>query len=168
MSDKPTVGTQTQFARAQGWVPSYVSQLKREGRLVLTDDLRVDFEASLQRIRETTRAPARAAPAVQGADYSNAQARERYYASELKRLELEERIGKLGRVEDFDRAADDVAAIVRATVEAWRDRLPPRLASLGGDERRIEALLAAECEALLRTMADTFAKHAHEAQERDA
>lgn len=165
MSDAPAFGNQVEFARAQGWQKSYVTALKKEGRLVFNDAGKVDFAASLERIKATAGAPERAAPVVQGKPYSDAQDRERFYSAELKRIELDEKTGKVGLVEEFDAVADDVAAIVRGTVEAWRDRLPPRLAGLGSDEQRIEALLAAECEALLRTMADTFAKHAAKAQE---
>ena len=46
-----TVGTQAEFARAQGWAKSYVSALKRDARLVFTADGRVDYAASLDRIK---------------------------------------------------------------------------------------------------------------------
>lgn len=41
-----------EFARLAGFKPGYVTQLKREGRLVLVDGL-IDVAASLARIRET-------------------------------------------------------------------------------------------------------------------
>lgn len=38
MDALPETATQAEFARLQRWKPSYVSQLKREGRLVLSED----------------------------------------------------------------------------------------------------------------------------------
>lgn len=45
--------SQSSFARQQGWSPSYVTQLKREGRLVIGVGGLVDVENSLRRIAET-------------------------------------------------------------------------------------------------------------------
>ena len=146
-------GSQADFARAQGWRKSYVTALKQQGRLVFTGDGRVDFDASLQRIRDTTGAPERAAPAVQGSRISAAQERERHYSSELKRLEYERAVHKLREADEVRSAADDAGALFRAGVEAWRDRLAPELAALGGDEQRISALLASETDQLLRRLA---------------
>lgn len=42
-----------EFARLAGFKPSYVTQLKREDRLVLAADGLIDVAASLQRIRDT-------------------------------------------------------------------------------------------------------------------
>jgi hypothetical protein len=47
-------------------------------------------------------------------------------------------------------------------VEGWRDRLPPQLAALGGDEARIAAFMRAECEHLLRRLSEKFAALAAE------
>jgi hypothetical protein len=150
-------GTQAEFARAQGWQKSYVTKLKNEGRLIFTDDGLVDFEASLARIAQTTGAPERAAPAVQGKPYSDAQDRERFYSAELKKLELERETKRVLDAADVDSVVTDAGAIFRAGVEAWRDRLPPQLAALGGDEQRIAAMMADECEQLLRRVSDRFA-----------
>ena len=150
-------GTQAEFAAANGWVKSYVSKLKGEGRLVFTPDGLVDFAASLARIKASTGAPERAAPAVQGDAYASAQDRERHYSAELKRLEWERETRKVLPADEVDAVVDDVSATVRTTVEGWRDRLPTQLAACAGDEQRIHALLAYECDALLRGMADRFA-----------
>lgn len=150
-------GSLGEFAAEQGWVKSYASRLKAAGRLVFDDAGRVDFVASLGRIKATTGAPERAAAQVQGIDYASAQERERHYSAELKRLELERETRKVLPADDVFSATADAAAIVRSGVEAWRDRLPSQLAAIGGDEARIAALLAAECEALLQQLADRFA-----------
>lgn len=155
-----TVGTQAEFARAQGWAKSYVSALKRDGRLVFTADGRVDYAASLDRIKATSGAPERAAPPVQGKVYSDAQDREKFYTSELRRIEYERAVRAALDRDEVDAAVDDVAAVVRSSVEAWRDSMPPQLAAFGGDEQRIASFLAGECEALLRRMADRLARMA--------
>lgn len=151
-------GTQAEFARAQGWSKGYITGLKKADRLVFAADGVVDFAASLERIKATSGAPERAAPAVQGKGYSDSQDRERFYAAELKRIEYERATGQVLAREEVDATMDDVAAMIRAGVEAWRDTLPPQLAAIGGDEARIAGFLAGECESLLRRMADRFAK----------
>jgi len=150
-------GNQTDFARAHGWSKGYVTKLKQDGRLVLTSDGLVDFEASLQRIKGTSGAPERAAPVVQGISFRDNQDRERFYSAELKRLELERETRRLRLASDVDSAAADVGTLVRAGIEAWRDRMPPQLAALGADEARIAAFLRSECEQLLRRLSDKLA-----------
>jgi hypothetical protein len=153
----PVFGNQAEFAAAHAWSKSYVSKLKAEGRLVFAADGLVDFGASLARIKATSGAPERAAAPVQGDAYANAQDRERHYSAELKRLELERETRKLLPADEVYAALDDAGTIVRAGVEAWRDRLPPQLAAAGSDEQRIAALLAGECESLLQRLAQRFA-----------
>lgn len=150
-------GSQADFARANGWAKSYVTTLKLADRLVFADDGRVDFAASLQRIKATAGAPERSAPAVQGAQYANSQDRERFYSAELKRLELERETKKLRNADEVASAVDDAGALIRATVEGWRDRLPPQLAALGADEDRIANFMAAECDHLLKRLGERFA-----------
>lgn len=150
-------GTQAQFAAANGWARSYVTRLKQDGRLVFTPAGLVDFTASLARIKDTTGAPERAAPPVQGRAYSDAQDRERFYTAELKRLELERETRKVLAADEVDATVDDAAATIRTAIEGWRDRMPAQLAACGGDESRIAACLTVECDALLRRMADKFA-----------
>ncbi len=147
-------GSQADFARAQGWERSYVTKLKHAGRLVFTADGLVDFARSLDRIRASTIAPERAAPQVQGAAYASAQDRERFYSSELKRLELERATRTVRDAAEVASVAADAGATVRVTIEGWRDRLAPQLAALHGDEARIHALLDAECQALLQRLAE--------------
>lgn len=153
----PVRCTQAEFARLNGWSKSYVTALKHEGRLVMGDDGLVVVQASLLRIKATTGAPERAAPPVQGRAYSDAQDRERFYSAELRRLEYEREVRRVRVAEEVDSAVADAGALVRTTVEAWRDRLPVQLAALGGDEQRIGALLGDECERLLRRLSERFA-----------
>lgn len=56
----PATGTQADFARIAGYRPSYVAQLKREGRLVLAEDGKtLRIPESLQRV-QATRDPSKA------------------------------------------------------------------------------------------------------------
>lgn len=154
----PTKGSQADFARAQGWQKSYVTALKQAGRLVFDDDGKtVLFEASLQKIKDTTGAPERADPAVQGDKFASSIEIGRFYDNELKRVAYEREIRKVRESAEVASAVDDAAAIIRTTVEAWRDRMPPQLAALGADEQRIGSFLAAECEHLLQRLAEKFA-----------
>lgn len=153
-----TVGSQADFARANGWEKSYVTKLKQAGRLVMTADGLVDFEASMARIKATSAAPERAAPAVQGVDFARAQDRERFYSAELKRLEYEREVGRLVVRSDVEAVVAGMAAVYRAGIEAMADRLPAQIAALGADEPRIRALLSAEGEQLLRRVADRFSR----------
>lgn len=152
------VGNQSEFAAANGWTRSYVSQLKSRGRIVFTDDGDVDFDASLEKIRGSSGSLAGASEAVQGFEYAGARERERHYIAELRRLEYEREVRTLLPTDEVYHAIADAAAIVRTGVEAWRDKLPPQLVAIGGDEPRIAALLAAECEALLERLAQRFEK----------
>lgn len=153
----PTKGSQADFARAQGWQKSYVTALKQAGRLVFDDDGKVLFEPSLQRIKDTTGAPERAAPAVQGPAFSAAQDDERYYSARLKQIDYEKTIKKVRDVAEVNSGMDDAGAVFRAAVEAWVADLPPQIAALAGDEKRIAALLQAEGEQLLRRVSERFA-----------
>lgn len=155
-------GTQSEFAAAQGWGKPYVSKLKSEGRLVFNAAGLVDFAASLARIKATSGAPERAAPEVQGPAYAAAQDRERHYSAELKRLEWERETRRVLLADDVYGAVRDAGAMLRAGIEAWRDRLPPQLAAIGSDEGRIASLLVAECEQLLQRLADRFAAMAND------
>ena len=161
----PAFGTQSEFAAAQGWGKPYVSKLKAEGRLVFRADGLVDFAASLERIKATSGAPERAAPEVQGPAYAGAQDRERHYSAELKRLEWERETRRVLLADEVYSAVRDAGAMLRAGIEAWRDRLPPQLAAIGADEGRIASLLAAECEQLLQRLSDRFAGMSHKDQE---
>lgn len=156
------VAAQVDFATANGWSRSYVTKLKQQGRLVMQGD-KVDVEASMERIRQTTTAPERAAPAVQGGAYSGAQERERHYSAELKRLEFERELGRLRDADEVAAVLNDAAAVFRAGVEAWSHTLAPMVAALGGDEARIAALLAEEGDDLLRRVSKRFAALAGEA-----
>lgn len=67
--------TQKQYAEARGWSESYVSKLKRQGRLVLTPGGRVNVEAT-DRLISNTADPARGGDRTAGAAQADAPATE--------------------------------------------------------------------------------------------
>lgn len=157
----PVACNQVDFGRLHGWGKSYVTALKKDGRLVFNDEGLVLVQASLDRIKGSSGAPERAAPAVQGKVYSEAQDRERHYSAELKRLEYERETLKVRSAEEVASVVSDAGALIRTTIEGWRDRMPPQLAALGADEQRIHAFLGEECQHLLHRMAERFGALAH-------
>jgi hypothetical protein len=150
-------GNQAEFARAQGWQKGYVSNLKRDDRLVFTAAGQVDFAASLARIKATSGALERAAPPVQGQTFEAAQDAEKFYSAQLRRLEFERQVGTVRGADDVLSVIDDAAAIFRAGVESWAATLPAQMVALAGDEARMRAFLEAECERLLRRVSESFA-----------
>jgi hypothetical protein len=148
--------SQAEFARSQDWSKSYVTKLKQEGRLVFTAEGLVDIAASLAKIRESTTAPERASPPAQTDGYSDAAERDKYYASELKRLEYEAQVRKVLQAGDVVAVITDAATRLRGALESWPDRLSPLLAAAHGDEDRIRGILAEEVEMRLAELSRGF------------
>lgn len=151
-----TTCTQAEFARRQEWSKSYVTKLKGEGRLVLTDEGLVDVEASLALIQSTTTAPERASTPAQTPTFADAADREKFYAAELKRLDYEAQVRKIALMADVESVMLDVATRLRGALEAWPDRLTPVLAAAAGDEDRIRTLLVEEVEMRLAELSRGF------------
>lgn len=145
--DAPAFCRQAEFARLQGWSKSYVTALKQAGRLVLADDGLVDVQASLARIQATTEAVERASPPAVPPPQRADRDRKEFYDAENARLDLEERLGRLMRAEQVLEAVADAGALFAAQLDALPARLAPELAGLGGDEGRIQAVLAEALEA---------------------
>lgn len=155
-SGTATAVSQAEFARLHGWAKSYVTALKQQGRLVMRGDL-VDIERSLERIKATTTASSRADPAVMGPAFGDAKDRNEHYTAELARLKFEREIGALCEWSDVERVVADVAARLRAGLETLAERMAPEIATLGGDEARIRAVIADHHHAALAEMARGFA-----------
>lgn len=192
MTDTSTPETLSfkEFAELRGVRPSYVTALRKAGRLVLTEDgKRVRVAESIERI-EATRDPARAdvvqrhaaargkAPPLPdepedeegeagdeaGGSYQSARAmKERYLAMAAKR-DYEVSIGKLIPIEQ---AAADISSVV-TTLRATLEMLPDTLATvlLGEtDEARMRTLMAEEIERALTDAARAFARYTRGAAE---
>lgn len=188
--------TQTEFARHNRWRPSYVTQLKREGRLVL-NGRRVLLKASLARIAETadpskagvvdrheakrTALVSASAQTVEaesgeaandpvsssGVRYSDARAQKEHYLALAAKRDYEERLGQLLRADDVLAAVRNAATILRGGMESLADTLAPQLAVVS-DEARVRAILAENIEQLLESTSHRFHGVAVAAQEQAA
>lgn len=169
--------TQAEFARQQGWSKSYVTKLKRQGRLVFLDDGKtVDPDASITRInatadpnrddvrkrwaarREQDPAPAdvppSAAPAAPEGDdsthlgYQNSRALKEHYLALQAQAEYRQTIGQLVEAAGVRRAGAELGTALRAALENLPDQLAQELA-VESDPERVHALLVEQVEALL-------------------
>jgi transcriptional regulator with XRE-family HTH domain len=151
--------TQQEFAARNGWGKSYVSNLKKEGRLVMSDDGKHVLAAeSLALIAQTTGAPESASAAVVPVQFRVDRDRKEFYDAENARLDLEERVGKLVSKAEVSAALVDAGTASRTTLEAWADNLSPELAALNGDEARIRATVRGQVSQVLTEISRKFTK----------
>lgn len=165
-----TIETQAEFAKRLGVAKSYVTALKHDGRLVLSDG-GVDVEASLERIAATAggrddmagkMADQRGAPVALPAQEEfnvrrvDAQARKEHLGAELLQIELDEKRGKLFQAQDVLATVTDAATTLRTRLESFPDVLAPQLAAVA-DEHQVRAILADNVEMLLQEMSNRFA-----------
>lgn len=170
--DKPETASLKEFARLLGGVkPGYVSQLKRDGRLVMAEDgKRVRVAESLQLIQDTRdpakigaarrHAAARAAepdapPAATpetddpaddaldglGRTFHEARARREHYQALEAKRAYEVAIGKVVDAREVANVVSSAAVTLRTRLESLPDLLAPQLVGLQ-DEGRARALLA--------------------------
>lgn len=140
--------TQSAFARRINRTRSWVTQLKNDGRLVLTADGLVDIEASMARI-EATEDPSKAGVAARHEDarscgggddevedatavtglgtFKEHQTRKMKADADMAEMERDRLAGKLVPTDAADFAMDDLVAAVRSRLENWPDRLAPEL-----------------------------------------
>lgn len=150
-----TTATQADFARQIGVARSYVTALKKSGRLVLDDQGRVLVEESKASIARSNGAPERAA--VVEPSFGDARERKEHYSAELSRLEYEERCGKLMVASEVIGVVAGAAVTLRTRLESFPDLLAPQLAAIA-DEQQIRAMLADQVEILLGELAEKFAE----------
>jgi transcriptional regulator with XRE-family HTH domain len=184
-----TTETQADFARRLGVSRPYVTQLKQEGRLVLSEDGLVDAEASLARIK-ATEDPSKARKASQGRPAEkNApaatvapaksemdgmtglekvggafklwQARKMKADAEMAEMEKARMARDLVPRDAAEFAMDDLAAGVRSRLENLPARWAPVLAPMD-DLNQIQATLTELVENELRALSSQQAKRAKE------
>ena len=173
----PSAVSQAEFARIIGVGRSYVTALKKSGRLVTTDDGLVLVEESKASIAETAdpnrddvaarhaanRAsagiipPQPASPEADrvGSSYQQARAvKEKFLALAAKR-DYEIACGKLMQADEVVSAVASAAVTLRTRLEAWPDTMA---AVLGGnlDESQRRAILADGIEELLAGLTAEF------------
>lgn len=194
MHTTPTTATRSEFARLQGWKPSYVTELAATGRLVLSPDgKRVLVPESLERIA-ATRDPARlantqrhaanradaAAPVVDiaipttthhpqhdapGVGYDFQNAKAKREHYAAER-EHAAYLKEAGELNERSKV-DAAFAHAGATIRAKLESLPSLMPPLlyGQSESAIQNALAEQVERVLRDMADTFARLSKEAKQ---
>ncbi len=173
-----TTETQADFARRLNRAPSWITQLKAAGRLVLTDDGLVDVESSLTRI-EATEDPGKAGVAARhaegrqagkgmgeqvekiGASFKLYQARKMKADAEMSEMERDRQAGKLVPIDGVNFLIDDLTASYRSRLENWPDRLAPELFPLTTLEDT-RALLVESVEQLLNAIAGQIARRLDE------
>ena len=164
-----------QFAERLGVRPSYITKLKADGRLVLTENgKRVSVDASIARIAATRdpgkhhtaqrHAGQRAAPVPPPADpnveragnsYQAARAVREKYAALQAKADYESAMGKLldaGRVEA---ALMQIATTLRTRLESLPDTLAPQVTA-STDEQYSRALIADAVEHALTSLVEDF------------
>jgi hypothetical protein len=147
------ITSKAEFARMQGWNKSTVTRKAAAGQIVLTDDGRVDVEASTERLKLTRdpykdgvrerhkrerqqRSGAVAtsdAPRVDPSDTSyvllqRARAEAEAHRAALLRMEREEKEGKLADTEAVRKHAFDAGRSARNAIFNLQHRLDPLLA----------------------------------------
>lgn len=178
----PDTATFAAFARLARFKQSYVTQLRRDGRLVLTEDGKaVRVAESLARIQETRdpskagvaerHAEARGAPTAgapppdardedaeedaPGGDYQGARARREHWLAMAAQRDYETSIGKLLDASQVAAQVQDVITQLRLRLEALPDILGPQLAA-EADEGRCRSLIAEEIDQALADLARKF------------
>lgn len=181
--NEPQAVTQAEFARILGVQRSYVTALKKAGRLVLNAIGNVLVEESKRRIAETgdpnrddvaaRHAAARGQEvAVDGGkreetddepeadggshDYQKSRAKKEHYLAEQARIEFEQRTGKLVEKADVEAAVADIVTAFRQGLENMPHRTAPEL--VGKDLDAIRALLKLEIHGALADMEREFSK----------
>lgn len=129
---------------------SYVSTLKKDGRLVLLDEDRVDVAASLARIAET--AGYGRPSGIVSPEVARLREQREFYETEEKRIAWEKECKRLVEAQRVVDAAGKVGTLVRSRLEALSSQLAPQLAHIS-DETRCRVLIDDHVESLLREIA---------------
>lgn len=164
-----TIGSQAEYARSRGVSRGVVTEEKKAGRLVFTDDGLVDFEASDRRRKETAsrddvkdrharnKGEKVAEQSAAGNSYQEAKAlKEKYLALQAK-ADYEKSIGELVDRADVERDWVEVATIMRSSLERIPDFLSADLAA-ESDPNRIHAILVEYIESVLEQAANKIKK----------
>lgn len=160
----PDEMTQRAFAEHIGKRPSYITELKQAGRIVMSaDGRRVMVAESLERI-EATKSPDKAhvaerhaqargdEPAVEetaaDASYAESRARRENFQAKLAELEYRRQAGELVELAAVQATVADICTVLRSGLETLPDVLAPQIAPVT-DESIVRARLAEEVELLL-------------------
>ena len=176
-----TTMTKSEFARHVGFKPSYITDLNKQGRLVLDGKGRVLVEESIKLIADTkdpskiavaarhaaargtelpeppaAAEPPSAAALPESRDYQESRAKREYFAAEREAVAFRKEAGELVEASAVVSVVSDAATILRGKLESLPDLLAPQLIGLN-DESRIRALLADYVEEALEGVSLQFA-----------
>jgi len=164
-SEQPTNEvTQMEFARLQRWSRSYVTQLKHDGRLVMSGR-RVLVTESVARIKATSdpnrddvkqrHATEREQEALDDemstanrADYQDARARKEVALADIAEANRDEALGLLVLADEVKKAGADLGTMLRTAMERMQDQLSVEIAP-ETDPDRVHALLGKHIEITL-------------------
>lgn len=184
--ETPQYMSKSEFAAAQGWVPSYVSKLNKQGRLVLTADGRVDVPATLAKMKGTADpskegvrqrheqerlergvhqhlrpgAPDMEPPPDQSPryhDFQKARARREHYLAEQAELEYKKLCGELVERGPVEAAAERLGRMLRDSVLGVATKLAPKVAA-ESDPWTVEQTIRAALRAALDDIAKLTAE----------
>jgi hypothetical protein len=181
----PETASLREFAGYVPCKPSWVTELKRAGRLVLTEDgKRVRVAESLRRI-EDTKDPSKAAVAArhaasraasaplppdggegadggdgadvqpQSSEFQRSRAEREKWAAKSAQLEYERSTSKLLDAQEVETAAAGAATVLRTSLEAIPAELAPLLAPIT-DETRVRTMLTDRIEHALQECVRQF------------
>lgn len=177
----PEIASFREFADFVPCKPSYVTELRKTGRLVLTEDGKRVRVAESLRLIEDTKDPAKRAVAArhaaaragappdaedaageeqesaqpQSSEFQKSRAEREKWAAKSAQLEYERSIGKLLDAEQVESAAADAATVLRTSLEAIPAELAPLLAPIT-DETRVRTMLTERIEHALQECVRQF------------
>lgn len=155
--------SQAEFARVIGASRSYVTQLKKAGRLVLTERGLVLVKESIAKIKESADPSKDGALKVEtqiGNSYAAARAVKERYQAMLAKLEYERSIGDLVPKAEVEAAVDDIVTAFRLASENLPFRASPEL--IGHDLDHVRAILKDHVRAMLNDLVHGFDKRLRE------
>jgi len=174
------LATKKEFAESQGWSPSYVSRLKKTGRLVFDGDL-VRVKESLELIDQTKgnrgdvakrHAESRHSPVstpeldeIRTASRMKALAESRSAQAKADQDEMDRDL-KAGNViarEDVDAAMKFIGATVRGLLDVFPDQVAPLVAPISTLDG-CHLTLGDQCRNVLVSLGDTIEKQRSQLQ----
>jgi len=164
--------TQSEYARRIGKTRQYVNKLVKLGKIPLGAGGRIDpaladaaLEVALDPAREVDKKGPGEVDSLQndqaesvnqsgdrqkgGLTYHRARSLRENYRFLLTKVEYQERVGHLVRLQDVNQALTDAGRLIMNRLLNWPSKLAPILAA-ESDERRINEVLMREARALLK------------------
>ncbi len=172
------IGTQAEYARHLGVSEAYVSKMKRDGKIPVRADGKIDFaEADMARKRngDPARAPLQtpaafdassrpeqpaAASNVGGVSYSDARTAREAYQAKLAKLEYEERTGKLIPRREVEDAMVTAGRSIRSGLDAIPGLADSIVAAVrnGGGPLEVRQLLRTKVVELEKKIAESLTR----------